>query len=107
MSATRPAIELSIGIRDQVVDVGHPAGDRVVDRDHAVEGQAIAHGGEGVLEGATGQGLHARVDAAAGHIGIGAGKTLEGDGVGRVRGIGHGSDKAFSRAAAHAARLTR
>jgi hypothetical protein len=46
------AHDMQARVRDQVVDVGHPAGDRVVDRDHAVEGQAIAHGGEGVLEGA-------------------------------------------------------
>ena len=45
----------------QVVDVGDPAGDRVLDRDHGeVGGPRPASGGEGVLEGGAGHRLEIR-----------------------------------------------
>ena len=37
--------------RQQMVDVGDAAGDRVLDRDHAEVGRAVLDRGEGVLEG--------------------------------------------------------
>ena len=38
------------GVGQEVVDVGHPAGDRVVDRDHRQVGVAVLHRREHVLE---------------------------------------------------------
>ncbi len=48
--ALLPASGLHI-VGEKGVDVGHPAGDRVVDRDHAEIGRAVLQRGEGVLEG--------------------------------------------------------
>ena len=44
----------------QVVDVGHTPGDRILDRDHRQVGVATLYGGERVLEGLTPDWLHAR-----------------------------------------------
>ena len=51
------ADDVQAAARQQVVDVGDAAGDRVVDRDHGVARLALAHGGEGVLERVAGQGV--------------------------------------------------
>ena len=72
----------------QVMDIGHPPGHRIVDGDHREIGAPVAHGGEGLLEGGAGQRRHAGLGVAAGEIGIGAGRALKGDGAG---GIAHGS----------------
>ena len=51
------ADDVQVGGRQQVVNVGDPAGDRVLDRDHAEFGRAVAQRREGVLEGRAGQRL--------------------------------------------------
>ena len=73
-------------IRHQVVDVGDPAGDRILDRDHAERRPALAHRREGVLEAGAGQRRHLGKDAPAGEIGIGARLALEGDRLFRIVG---------------------
>ena len=45
------ADDVQAAMRHQVMDVGDPAGDRVVDRDHRALGAALAHRGERLLEG--------------------------------------------------------
>ncbi len=49
------ADDMQAGIRQQVMDVRHPTGDRVLDRDHGEPRLALVHGGEHVLEGRAGQ----------------------------------------------------
>ena len=68
--------------RQQMMDVGDAAGDRVLDRDHGEVGLAGLDRVEGVLEGRAGQRLHAGKHVAAGGVGIGAGLALEGNPVG-------------------------
>ena len=58
MSATRPAIEFSIGIMPS-------------------SALPVLHGGERVLEGGAGQRLPVRIDVAAGDVGVGAGLALD------------------------------
>jgi hypothetical protein len=67
-------------IRHQMMDVGDPSGDRVLDRDHAERRLALAHRGERVLELRAGQRFHLRKRMPAGEVGIGAGRALEGEG---------------------------
>ena len=63
----------------EVVDVGDPAGDGVVDRDHRQVGLALVDCGEDVLEGGAGQGLPVRIDLVAGDLGIRPALALEGN----------------------------
>ena len=44
------ADDVQVGVGQEVVDVGDPAGDRVVDRDHRQLGVAVLDRGEDVLE---------------------------------------------------------
>ena len=44
------ADDVQAAMRHQVVDVGDPSGDRVLDRDHRQLGAALAHRGERILE---------------------------------------------------------
>ena len=67
------------GIGQQMVDVGDPAGDRIVDRDHAEPGRAVGHRGQRVLEGGAGERLHVGKYLAAGDVGIRARLALKGD----------------------------
>jgi len=60
------ADDVQVGVRQQVVDVGDAAGDRVLDRDHAELGLARRYRGKRVLEGRAGQRLVARIDLGAG-----------------------------------------
>ena len=48
------ADDLEAGMRHQVMDVGDPAGDRVLDRDHRPLGLAVAHRRERLLERSVG-----------------------------------------------------
>ena len=72
------------GIRQQMMDVGDAAGDRVLDRQHGERGSALAHRGDHVLEGGARQRRQFRKDLAAGEIGIGTGRALKGDEAGRI-----------------------
>ena len=74
MSATRPAIEFSIGII-------------------ASAARAVGDGREGVLEACAGQRRHLRIGVAAGDVGIGAGLSLIGDK------FGHASSSSLARGA--------
>jgi len=67
------------GLRQQVVDVGHPAGDRVVHRDHRQPGPAAADRLERVLERRTGQLLTVGEHLGARHRRVGAWLTLISD----------------------------
>ncbi len=73
------ADDVQAAVRHQVMDVGDPAGDRIVDRDHRPVGLSLADGGERLLEGLDGHGLVARADLPAGEMGVGAGLALKHD----------------------------
>ena len=73
------ADDVQVGVRQQVMDVGDAAGDRVLDRDHAEIGLAGGDRRQRVLEGRAGQRLASRIDLARGDMGIGAGLALERD----------------------------
>ena len=75
----RLADDVQVRRRQQVVDVGDAAGDRVLDRDHAEFGRAVLQRREGVLEGRAGQGLEVGKIVGAGDMRIGAGFALIGD----------------------------
>ena len=81
------ADDVQAGIRQQVMNVGNPPGHGIFNGDHGQRRLTVADGGEGVLKGPAGQGLHLRAHAAAGQVGIGSGHALEGDG---FAGVGHG-----------------
>ena len=66
-------------VRQEVVDVGDPAGDRVVDRDHRQVGVAALDGGEDVLERRARHGLPVGVVLQADLVGVGARLALVGD----------------------------
>ena len=61
------------------MDVGDPAGDRVLDRDHAEFGRSVLYGREGVLEGRAWQRRQVGIIVDAGDMRIGPGFTLIGD----------------------------
>ena len=67
------------GMRQQMMDVGDAAGDRILDRDHAEIGLARGDRGQRVLEGRAGQRLGVRIGLGDGDMGIGAGLALECD----------------------------
>ena len=75
------------GIRQQVVDVGDAAGDRILHRQHGEPGAAALHRGDRLLEAGAGEGAPFGEDLAAGEVGIGTGRALEGD---KALGIGFG-----------------
>ena len=83
------ADNVKAGMGQQVMDVRHPAGDRIIDRDHRQSRFAIADRGEDVLEGRAGQRLHVRINLAAGDVGVRPQGALEGDTV--CGGLGHAS----------------
>ena len=83
------ADDVQPGVGQEVVDVGDPAGDRVVDRDHRQVGLAALDRREDVLERRAGQRLQVRVVLAAHLVGVGARLALVGDasgGAGSVTG---------------------
>jgi hypothetical protein len=66
------------GRRQEVVDIGHAAGERILDRDHAEIGVAGFERLEAVLEGGLRHNLHGLAeDLQAGDMRIGAGFALE------------------------------
>ena len=79
------ADDVQTATRQQVVHVGDPAGDRVVDRDHGVARLPVAHGRERVLERVAGQRDHLGIGLPAGEMRVGSRHALEGDGVVRDR----------------------
>ena len=79
------ADDVEARIRQQVMDVGDAAGDRILDRQHGQRGAAVAHRRDRVLERRRRQRLPSREHLAAGEIGIGAGLALKGD---EARGFG-------------------
>ena len=71
--------------RQEMVDVGDAAGDRVLDRDHAERRPRRPDGGEGVLEGGAGQRLASPGNTSRQAMcGVGAGLALVGDELVRV-----------------------
>src|SRR6476619_3458654 len=70
------------------MDVGDPACDRVLDRDHGEKRVAAFYRGKRVLEGGAGKRLHLRKSVAAGKVRVGAWLALIGDFL-RAR-CGHG-----------------
>jgi peptidoglycan hydrolase-like protein with peptidoglycan-binding domain len=74
------ADDVQAGSGEEVVDIGDPAGDRVLDRDHRQCRLAILDRGEGVFERAARQRRHLRTGAAAGEVRVGSRLALEGDG---------------------------
>ena len=71
--------DVEVGVGQEVVDVGDPAGDRVVDRDHRQVGLAALHGREDVLERRAGERLVVGVVLAADQVGVRARLALVGD----------------------------
>ena len=67
------------GSRQQMMDVGDAAGDRILDRDHAEIGLARGDRGQRVLEGRAGQRLGVGIGLDDGDMGIGARLALECD----------------------------
>ena len=61
------------GLRQQVVDVGHAAGQAVLAWQHGEGGAAVTHRFDRRLEAFAGQRGHPRIGVAAGQVGIGAG----------------------------------
>ena len=71
--------DVQAGTRHQVVDVGDPAGHRVLDRDHAEIGLAARHRVERVLEGRARHRVGVGIGLLAGDVGIRSGLALEHD----------------------------
>src|ERR1700746_3522083 len=65
------ADDVEVGVRHQMMDVGHAAGDGILDRDHRQRRATFTDRGEGIIELGAGQSCQLRKDAAAGEIGIG------------------------------------
>ena len=57
-------------IRQQMMDIGNPAGDRILDRDHSEIGLARGDRGQRVLEGRAGQRLGVGIGFDDGDVGI-------------------------------------
>ena len=70
------AHDLQAGLGEQDVDVRHPAGDRVLDRDHGQIGLTAGHQLEGVLEAGARNAFQLGEHLLARDIGVGAGLTL-------------------------------
>ena len=73
--------DVQTGFGQQVMDIGHPAIGRILDRQHGQIGLARADRLDHVLEGAAGQGFHLRAGLDAGLVAVGAGFALKGDAV--------------------------
>ena len=81
--------DLEPGVRQQAVQVGDAAGDRVLDRDDGELRLARLDRAHRRLEGRTGQRRHVGKGRAAGHVGIGARLALKGDRVGGLQRLRH------------------
>ena len=73
------ADDVEPGFGQQVMDVRHPARQRILDRNHAERRLAAGNRGKGVLERGTGQRLHVRKHLDAGDMRVGTGLALIGD----------------------------
>ena len=73
------ADDVQARVRQEVVDVGDPARDRVVDRDHRELGVPALDGGEDVLEGGARHRFPVGVVQVADHVGVGSRLALVGD----------------------------
>ena len=71
------ADDVQAAARQQMVDVGDPPRDRIVDGDHGVARLPLVHRGEGVLERVAGQGLELGQPLAARQMREGAWHALE------------------------------
>ena len=82
------------GFRQQVMDIGNPARQRVLDRDHRPSNAAGRDRLERLLEGLARKRHKFGIGLAAGEMGIGTGDALEGDRLfgqaDRVGGVGRG-----------------
>jgi hypothetical protein len=81
------------GAGQQMVDVRHAAGERVLAGQHGELGAALAHRLDRRLEGRAGQCRAAGKGGAAGEVGIGARDALEGDPVAHRTGSGDASTR--------------
>ena len=75
--------------RHQMMDIRHPAGHRIVDRNHGERGAPGADRGEGILESRTRQRLHVPIGLAAGDVRIRSGLALIGDLAAIAAAFGH------------------
>ena len=78
------ADDVKPGIRHEMVDIGDPAGDRVLDWNHSERRFTLADRGESILELDAGQRFHLRKRLPAGKVGIGARRALKSDHAGRI-----------------------
>ena len=62
-----------------MMDIRHPAGERVLARQHGQFRPALAHRFDGSFEAFTWQGAEGRIRHPAGEVRIGPGLALEGD----------------------------
>ena len=72
-------LDMQIRIRQQVVDIGDPARDRIFDRYHRQFGRAVVHSLKHVFKTRARQRLHLGIRSSAGHVRIGTWEALEGD----------------------------
>ena len=82
------ADEMQACIRQHLVNIRDPSGDRVFDRDHGATGPAVFNRRKGIGKGPAWQGLHVRKNLAAGQVRVGPGGALECHDVGGVGGHG-------------------
>ena len=73
------ADDVQPGIRQQVMDIGHPAGDGIFDRDHRVARIPTLDDRQRVLECRARERLEIGQNLAAGEMRVGAGFALVGD----------------------------
>ena len=71
--------DVQVRVRHQMMDVGDPAGDRILDRDHAEIDLAAGQRREAILEGRAGHRLVIRIGFAAGEMRIRPRFALEDD----------------------------
>ena len=82
------ADDVEARFRQQVMNIGHPPAERILDRDHRQRGLALAlDRRKGILEGGAGKRRHVRKRLLARNVRVGAGNTLIGDGRGRIAGL--------------------
>ncbi len=85
------ADNVEIGVRKKMVNVGHPTGHRILDRDHRIARLARSHRYQHILERWAGDCIEIRIGLAASEMRVGTGLALIGDaradGVSRSRRI--------------------
>ena len=73
------ADDVQAGIRQQMMDVGDAAGDRVLDRDHGEPRSPPSTAASASSKVGQASGSMLGIDVAAGEVGVGAGLALKGD----------------------------